>query len=398
MIPKQKTKVIHAALLLATASVASFVLQSFVIFLPLFASQLGAGPLELGIIGGVSNGVYSFLPLVIGHFATSLRRRLLLIVLALAVLATISIAYSVAAAPITLIPLRVIEGIGWSMLIASIESSLLDVTKSYSSSLAKFNASWSAGAIAATIVGGIIVELYSFHAFFQTIAVGLSIAVVANFILTTIASRVEEDKLVDKMPSSVPILSKTISDPPKRALYFIPTSIAAMIPVIALTFLPPFAKSIGVSILLIGLFTFSYPISRFAAYFLATIPTIRRRILGKQRNTVLLASLAICSLSTIFLTIPDKSGIVYFVLFAAIGTSYALVFTVTQSALIADAPYEKRGEAAGLFETAIGTGGFVGPIIAGVVLLMSISTPFIVPFFAFAVFLLFYAVQNRLNR
>jgi len=55
--------------LLLSSAVADAVLPIFYIFIPIFAVKLGANALELGLVGGVSYGVYSFMPFVMGHFS-----------------------------------------------------------------------------------------------------------------------------------------------------------------------------------------------------------------------------------------------------------------------------------------------------------------------------------------
>ena len=56
---------------------------------------------------------------------------------------------------------------------------------------------------------------------------------------------------------------------------------------------------------------------------------------------------------------------------------------IAQYALVAEASPTTRGVGAGLLESSVGTGGSVGPIIAGVVSCQSLTIPFLVPIFGF---------------
>src|SRR5438128_1295449 len=101
---------------LFSAFVSDFFLPIFYIFVPLLAYRLGADPLEIGLVGGTVYATYFFLPVIIGSVSDRLGRRRLFVVIALTILAIVSLTYSIASSPITLIAGRVFEGVAWAML------------------------------------------------------------------------------------------------------------------------------------------------------------------------------------------------------------------------------------------------------------------------------------------
>ena len=91
--------------------------------------------------------------------------------------------------------------------------------------------------------------------------------------------------------------------------------------------------------------------------------------------------------------IQDKSALLYFASFSGIGPTFSIVLTIAQTALIAEAPDEKRGEGDGIFESAIGTGGLIGPIFGGALAVL-MATPFVAPICAYLALLAFYGIKK----
>ena len=128
-----------AALLFSTF-VADLVSPIFALYLPLFAFQLGADALEIGLVGGVAWISYSFAPYVIGRYSDRVLRRKWFIALSLAMLSACSFLYVLVESPLQLIALRLLEGIAWSILWPIIDVSISeDVSRESNKALSIYN-------------------------------------------------------------------------------------------------------------------------------------------------------------------------------------------------------------------------------------------------------------------
>jgi MFS family permease len=75
---------------IGSSAASNLVIPVFSLFLPLLALQLGANVLEIGLVGGAGNIVYSFMPFVMGRFANTSGARRFFIVSSLALLSVVS--------------------------------------------------------------------------------------------------------------------------------------------------------------------------------------------------------------------------------------------------------------------------------------------------------------------
>ena len=75
----------------------------------------------------------------------------------------------------------------------------------------------------------------------------------------------------------------------------------------------------------------------------------------------------------------DSTGFVYLISFALMGVGYSLTQTINQFVLVGRAPSGKLGTAAGIFESSVGGGGLIGPILAGLLTVGSIVNAFYLP-------------------
>ncbi len=147
--------------------------------------------------------------------------------------------------------------------------------------------------------------------------------------------------------------------------FFVAIGFGVMIPV-----LPLFARSFGVSNLLIGLV-----VSAFAAMRLITSPFCRRisdRI-GHRRTIgigmwIVGISSALCGLAG---TYPEL------LLWRSVGGIGSAMFTISATALLlASVPAGQRGRAAGLYQGSFLIGGMAGPAVGGLLAGISITAPF----------------------
>ena len=170
-----------------------------------------------------------------------------------------------------------------------------------------------------------------------------------------------EDETGGRTPTGMPRVVWMLT----LSAFFVALGFGVMIPV-----LPLFARSFGVSNLLIGLV-----VSAFAGMRLAASPFCRRisdRI-GHRRTIgigmwIVAVSSALCGVAGSY---PELLG------WRAAGGVGSAMFTISATALLlASVPAELRGRAAGLYQGSFLIGGMAGPAVGGLLAGISITAPF----------------------
>ena len=380
--------------ILFSSAVADAILPIFYIFIPIFAVKiLGANALELGLVGGASYAVYSFMPFIMGHFSDRRGSRKFFILSSVVLLCIVSLLYSITSSPVTLIVIRLFEGTGWAMLWPAIEAAITeDAFRESKKSLSVFNFTWSGGAALGPVIGTFLVSVYSYRFAFFATGILFAILIVTNSITffrnktprgsLNYANSTNAERLHVSLSSSI---RKVLFSPDKKQNFrvwtcLVATILSALTSGVFFTFFGPYATSLGLAVVLIGAITTTYGVVRFFTYVVFAKESLRNRLFDpskRNRNAIIFASLA--CLSTLILVIKDHSGIVYFVSFALFAIGYSLVYSISQATLIAETSREQMGAGAGLFESSIGIGGAVGPIVAGAISSSSLAISFIVP-------------------
>lgn len=109
----------------------------------------------------------------------------------------------------------------------------------------------------------------------------------------------------------------------------------------------------------------------------------------------MLVALVVMSLSSLLIMIHDSSGLIYSAAYAIVGAGYSVVYAVSQAVLVAEASPEKAGKGAGLFESSIGVGASIGPILAGSISGGSLTMPFLLPSISLVVVLVLLPFISR---
>ncbi len=394
---------------LFTSALGDAVFPVFYIFLPLFATELGASPLELGLVGGAAYAVYSFMPFVMGHFSDRRGSRKFFILSSLALLAVVSVLYSVSSNAIIIVVVLIFEGTGWAMLWPAMEAAVTEDTSHDSvSSLAIFNYSWALGAAIGPGLGTFLVTTFSYRAAFQASGLLLVVPIISN----GMAFFGERGNPPPKAPAERPAMrlrpslasaarSLFFSADPARNFQvqtsFITMALSTLTSAVFFTFFGPYATSIGITIILVGGVTTTVGVVRLLVYIALGNHSLRERALkAEKRNWDLIAFTTLAALSSLLLFVRDSTGLVYFVAFGLFGFGYSMVYAISQANMIADVPADQRGTGAGLFESSIGIGGTIGPPLAGALSSSSLTTAFTVPVIGLALtLLLLYALAHR---
>lgn len=369
---------------LASSFNANLILPLYAVFLPLLAYALKANLFEVGLVGGAANAVYCFMPFLMGHFADRANARRFFVTASFVLLSVISISYIYVYNPVTLIVIRVFEGVGWAMLWPAVEAAIRDSTSDARRALSIFNFTWSGAAAIGPLIGSAIVFVSTIREAFVVSSVVMIVTLLLN-LAPLVMKRGNDVNVVRTSP-----ISDHIQTPRYGARLYVPSMILAAVSVgVLYTFLPEYAKSIHLSILLVGAATFVFGFTRFLVYVLTVRERFRSSLLhSKNRARNVVISLIILSLSSLLMLVRDPSGLLYIASYGVGGVCYSIVYAVSQASVIAEAQPEKVGRSAGMFESSIGIGQSLGPVIGGAIAMGSYSMPFIVPSLSLVVFLL----------
>lgn len=341
------------------------------------------------------------MPFVLGRFSNKLLVRSLFIVTSFVLLALVSLVYSTTNSPVVIVLSRILEGVSWTLVWPALQAGFaLDTAMNPKKALSYYNITWSAGAMIGPLIGAELVLLYSFRITFFLMTIVLIFTATVNAISFVSSRKIssakegneispknstlgEEDDLIrkiDEVDDTTSTAKRKKSGRINSFFYLTVTATLTLATTIILTFFPPYASSIGISVFFIGVVPFAYATTRFVVYYLTSHERIRSLLFGSsRRNTKLLLGLGLLALASSAFLLGRGNIAVYLIAAATAGGLYAAIAGTTQVALIAEAPQTKTGTASGSYESAVGIGSTVGPIFSGLVSGGSLLSAFYVP-------------------
>jgi MFS family permease len=393
-----------------SAFAGNIALPIFSLFVPLLALKLGASVFEIGLVGGASNAVYSFMPFVMGRFSDRKQLGKLFIIASFVLLTIVSVSYILIAQPLYLIIARVFEGIGWAMLWPALTA---EISRNLEPAEAKrvfsiYNITWSGAAAIGPLVGSALIFFSSIqYAFLGTVFILMVSASVNIYPLLTRGRAAIEGNFPP--PSKTSRAEAKLSaggqlvSPDKSAIsltfYMASCALSAVASGVLFTFFAPYARSIGLSILVVGGITFVFGLGRFITYVLTVNESVRHLLLRNDRRVRnMIIALSFTTATSLVMLVRDPSGLTYLVAYALAGAGMSIVYGIAQAGMIAEATKGNYGRNAGLFESSIGIGASVGPILAGAISGNSIALPFIVPFLGLVLYLILLPLTTRRPR
>jgi MFS family permease len=392
-----------AALLFSTF-VADLVSPIFALYLPLFAFQLGADALEIGLVGGVAWISYSFAPYVIGRYSDRVLRRKWFIALSLAMLSACSFLYVLVESPLQLIALRLLEGIAWSILWPIIDVSISeDVSRESNKALSIYNTVWSSAGAAGPLLGGFLIILFT-QIRYTFLVTGLMM-VVAAIVMSSFFHEVPRVPPAESYSGrETPNTSEVkVTKSGRRAsrfwIFLVAMILISSIRGVLFTFYPPLAQSQGVSLAFIALIGFVFGASRVGVFALSMRDDVRGFLLHDgNTKKIVMVSLAVCAIGGALPLMGDPTGAIGFLAFGIVAFAGSFIFTASQANFISEAESHKKGAGAGIFESSIGIGVAIGPTVAGLVSGGSLSLPFLVAPVGFLISLPIFFVLFRRER
>jgi MFS family permease len=330
---------------------------------PIYAASLGASPLLVGVIGATGGLTYSFMPLAAGMLSDKIRRKIF--VLTAMILYGLSCGFYILTENTTmLIPVKALEWVAVAIFWPSTEALITEFSgEKLEQNLKKFNLSWGSATIIGPIIGGSLISLSGIKApFLLSSAVSFVLALLATMALK------EQRKNMQKPKQETPNhknSAETIAPAVVSIILF------SFIAGIIYNLFPAQATNLNMPAYEIGLIIFANGLFRLAAFTQAY--KIEEKI-GKTRM-FLVGALALALASA--LTAASSTALFFALAFSIFGLGMGILYAASIAHILKNRSHA-TGYAAGLFESLIGVGNFLGSSTGGIASeYFSSNTPYI---------------------
>jgi DHA1 family multidrug resistance protein-like MFS transporter len=321
-------------------------------FLPIYADQLGASPLEIGLVQA-SFSISNMLSLpFVGRLSDRFGRKVFLCV-GLTILALASLGFIWASSPALLILMRLFQGLGASAHLPIAQAYLGDITPEGGEGkwMGNFNTVLFSGIGAGPLVGGVLNDLFNINTTFLVMA-GLNLA---GLIVTLILLREVTRKTAPREQSSIiaPMRSRTV-----RGVFAYRMTIGFGTSTF-MAFIPLFADlRLGLSASLIGLLlAVRMPVSLTQSYTGRLADRHDRRVLVVVGGIITLIFSALLPASTGFWAL--------LAIYALISFGNALGMPAATAYVVEEGRTYGMGAAMTTFTMAAQVGNAVGPVMLG---------------------------------
>lgn len=375
-------------LIYPVAFISQTALSVFSLSIPILAYELKSSPFEVGLVGGSMGFLYCFAPAIFGRTSDSLGRKSL-VVAALLVYSCLGILFPLSRNILELLILGVLTGLSNSLLWPSLEALTVEVGGDLEGALRNYNLSWGLGVILGPSIAGGLISLLGIEAPFLFVAtISFPTALLVTLVLKEPRIRIpiqdgngghdyEREYKYEFKKERVQVRvqeeeKKKIKDSTSSS-HLIALGIAALqgfFTGILLSIFPAQAVAANVSPWEIGLATLLSGITRILAFYL--IP-ILKPIFG--RPPLLTIGIFFHSIAFFPLSIGFEPHLFY-ITFLLVGLASGITYATSLATLLEDEG--RRGGKAGSFESMIGLGYFLGPIIGGAAANLYVSCPYII--------------------
>jgi MFS family permease len=327
---------------------------AYVYLIPAFAESLGAGYLELGLIGTVRALPYTFLPVIAGYLGDRLGRRRLYLLSVFAVgSATLLLAATGTIEGI--LAVQLILGIGLSLFWPISEALVSEISSAQErvSAIGTYAVAWGVGFLIGPFAGGIIAQLAGFQSTF--FVAGVLILMTAGLSVATIRGEQQRHGSAEQASAG----------PSWHVLSAVLTMLIVQVPyAIVLAFIvsifPGYAIESGLTPSEVGLLLSGFGFARTMVFSLSA----RLGRIGERKSV----GFAFLVMIPVLLLIPiNRSFIGLFVDSCFLGACIGIIYPQTVAIVSKRSPPQNLGFAIGAYETIFGVGFAVGPILLGFV-------------------------------
>lgn len=347
----------------------SFFVQMLVgvvgIAVPIYAVEMGAPPILLGAIGATGGLIYSFMPFISGSLSDKFKRKMF--ISASTFLYGLScIFYVLVKNPFIFIPIRAFEWLSIALFWPSTEALLAEISEGeLEGALRKFNLSWGSAMIVGPMIGGSLISALGIKAKAPFL---LSSIISFSLSLLTMIMIKEPERIRAHHKSKIfrsdgnnrkPIVAAVIS-----ILLF------ASVGGIIFNLFPAYATELGIPAYEVGLALLANGLFRLIAFLEAY--RIEKKI---GRTRIFLVGSLILSLASALIAIGSTTS-TFSISLSILGFGAGILYAVSIE-IILKSWRLTRGYAAGIFESLVGIGYFLGPLIGGLVAEYLQSAPYI---------------------
>ncbi|HYW01624.1 MAG TPA: MFS transporter [Candidatus Acidoferrum sp.] len=361
--------------------VANLGLGMYMYFIPVFAQSLGATFFDLGLIGTAVAVTSALTPMFVGNLADRVNRAwLFTFALAINALATLALIFSHSVADVVM--LRLVGGLALGFYYPTVEvvvSDLAPIDRRVKE-MAWYSAASTIGLLVGPIVGGMIIQEFGFLRLFVFSSVILGFAFIQT-IIWVVPSYPKRDIVAPNFSGIMRTFRKLLP-------WYLMIGCYGIVYSVMTTIFPGYANSIGVNTTLIGFLFGSFGLGRIFAYV-----TSERYVMLGEKKALLFASLLMAVGIVVVGVYP--TFIVFLTAILVIGGSSGIVFPLTINLISRHYPEDKLGAAVGSYESTVGVGQAVGPILAGVVASVAgIKSSFLLTAF-FAVLMAVFTIRGQ---
>ena len=333
--------------------VAALGAASYVYFIPLYVQKFGGSFLDLGFAGTAYAVTYAAGPILVGYVADRVNR-VWLYALGIALIAVATIALTVARSVIDIICLRLLAGLAFAFFWPTSEALVVDLASNEKrvSEMGFYSVSWASAYLIGPILGGLILQAYSYPWLFTV-----------SFVLVTLALATSVSWVAPRYNSSLNRagggnVTHSLSIMRSLTPWYMVVLCYGTITGAIMSVFPGYANLVGISPTLIGVLFGAYSLSTIFIY--AIIGRLQR--FGGVR--VLLTVSAVFGVGLLCIAIfPCFDGFLLGLIL--IGCCSATVFPIMIDLISNRFPSEKSGIAVGSYEGVYGLGLAIGPVLSG---------------------------------
>jgi len=337
--------------------IASLGLGMYTYFIPVFAQTLGATFLDLGLIGTAGALAYAITPMLVAYLADRFNRAWLFTLgLAINILAALALIFSVSVRDVILS--RLLGGFAYGIFWPSSEILVADLTPldERVREMGWYSVAWASGFLLGPSIGGVVVQRSGFVWLFFASAMLIAFAIVPDllWLVPGYQRKTAAPKDFSGSLSTIRIL---------LPWYMISFCYGIILSVVVAIF-PGYANSVGVVPEMIGLLFTAFGISRVFVYAASGrfVRVGEKKVLSFASGTLAAGMLAIA-------TVPNFGT--FFMALVVIGGGLGVIFPVTISLISRYFDDRRLGVAVGSYETLFGIGFAVGPLLAGIIAVLS---------------------------
>jgi len=325
---------------------------AYVYLIPAFAEELGAGYLDLGLIGTVRSLPYTFLPVIAGYLGDRFGKpRLYFLSVFAAGFGTLLLAATHTIQGI--LAVQVLLGIGLSLFWPISEALVSEVSPSQerASAIGMYAVAWGSGFLIGPLLGGIIAEAAGFQSSF--LVAGVLILITAGG--SVVAIRGEQKRRVSTKQASTRPSWDLVSAVLPMLVVQIPYAIVLAFVV---SIFPGYVVESGLTPTEVGLLLSGFGLVRIVVFSLAGW-------MGRVGERKSIGS-AFLGMALVLLWIPlNRSFVALLVDSCLLGAFIGIIYPQTIAYVSKRSPTENLGFAIGAYETIFGIGFAAGPILLG---------------------------------